>query len=151
MGVTIPDSDFGKSISNFVSTNEYVITNSIIKYPEMGGYGPNLLSRNDTIYSGSHFSLYAKVPKGAKVRVKLTFHKQDTDYFNFGYSFNSSSLFNWKCNNYNATEDSRIFESIAGNSICDVDLESARGDFQLDYYEMDSSVPTFTKKISINR
>lgn len=118
-------------------------TTTEITYADSGAFGINLLDEDVLDYSGSEFSLYAKIPENGDLVIKLI-RLQNSAWF-VGFS----SISNWSVSDYNWSEKSQTFTAISGNVECDLKLEMEAGKYLIEYYENGSSELTSSKEIEI--
>ena len=138
----VPEIDhFEKYINNFITNTSFTITESIIEYPSSGLYGNNILSLNDTIYSGEDFSLAAYLQKGTSLKIKINALESGIWYYAGGT--------NWAITIFDFNTMSQTFTAIESGKYCDLQTYFDAGRYLIEYYEIASSdIPTRTKTIT---
>ena len=150
IGINVKVPDFGKYISNFISKTKFGITSGVIIYPDSGVYGPNLLSLSKSTFQGNDFSLAAQLPDGTSLKIRISNLDAAVGSGNAGFWYLDGSEYNWSMSDLDFTTNSRIFTAIVSNSICDLHIDGAGGNFLVEYFEMGSTRPTITRNIKIN-
>jgi len=166
IGATVTIPDFGKYIANFISKTQFVVTQSLITYPLTGLYGANILALSTTNYSAGMsvtISLAAKLAKGAALKIKITSLSGDTTTINptdttqtqiivrkATWGIRLGSSINWSISNFDFTNYYQTFTAIESDKSCDLNLIFEKGTFKIEYFEMNSTVPTRTKTITCN-
>jgi hypothetical protein len=141
LGLSPDIPDFEKYIGNFILETKFKITESIIEYPKTGLYGSNILSINDTIYSGYDYSLAANVPERTTLMIKITGMSAGQIWY---YSLGSNA--NWSITQF--TGNSQTFTAISSGASCDLHMvEFSPGYYLIEYFESSSSNPTRKKII----
>lgn len=135
--------EFGKYIANFISKTTYKITGSIISYPKTGLYGINILSLNDTIYTTGDCCLAANLLKGSSLKVIITALNSGGIWYYLHGTGN-----NWAITAF--TGKSQTFTAINSGTSCDLHMINfAPGRYLIEYYEMNSTIPSRKKIIKI--
>lgn len=152
IGATASIPDFGKYIANFISKTKFVVTQSLISYPETGINGDNILSLSKTTYnSKSDFSLAAQLAKGTSLKIKITSLSSDTSNTVKAYWFYAlGSSINWSISDFDQTAFTQTFTAINSGQSCDLKMEFNGGTFLVEYFEMNSTVATRKKTITVN-
>ncbi len=156
IGATASIPDFGKYITNFIAKTKFVITQSLITYPETGLNGDNILSltkinfdlgvRRDTT-----FSLAAHLAKGASVKIKITSVSSDTSMTSKAYWYYASgSNVNWTISEFDRIAFIQTFTATESGKSCDLKMKFNSGTFLVEYYEMSSTTATRKKTITVN-
>lgn len=156
IGATASIPDFGKYITNFIAKTKFVITQSLITYPETGLNGDNILSltkinfdlgvRRDTT-----FSLAAHLAKGASVKIKITSVSSDTSMTSKAYWYYASgSSVNWTISEFDRIAFIQTFTATESGKSCDLKMKFNSGTFLVEYYEMSSTTATRKKTITVN-
>jgi hypothetical protein len=140
LGVNVDIPDFEKYIKIFIDNTAFTVSESVIKYPAIGLHGDNILDLNTVNYSGENFSLAASLPKGAKLKIKITALGDGV----WVYAINSST--NWNITQFDFETKSQYFTAIESGTSCDLNIKLHSGQFLIEYFEMGLSEP-FRKKI----
>ena len=150
LGVTATIPNFNKYIRNFIDSTLFQITEPLIEYPSSGLYGKNILSLDDTLYSGEFFSLAANLVKGTSLKVKITalnpFIEMDI-WFGIWYYVVGSGI-NWSITAFDYNTKTQFFTAIESDRSCDLKMLFDQGRFLIEYFEMNSALPTRTKTIT---
>ncbi len=143
LGINASIPNFEKYVTQFVDSNTYTITKSIV-YPETTSNGTNVLFLNKVVASGSEtMSFSADVPRGMRLKVKILGR-------NFGYS--PSSVNNWTISSYNTQIGSQTYEVIESGKISDLRFSIFGDDtLSVEYYENGAILPTRIKQLIISR
>lgn len=164
IGASINIPAFGKYITNFISKTKFVVTQSLITYPETGINGDNILSLSKTTFASgmdNSYSLAAHLDKGAALKIKITSLSADTTttllsdtshvatnihkaVWYYGYS----SGINWSISDFDQTNYTQTFTAIEPDKTCDLKVFFDPGSFLIEYFEMNSVTPTKTKTIT---
>ena len=166
IGATATIPDFGKYIANFISKTQFVVTQSLITYPVTGLHGANILSLSTTKYGsgmGVTFSLAAKVAKGTTLKIKITSLSADTTTINptdttqvgtivrkAQWYYALGTGINWSITTFDEGNSTQTFTAIESDKSCDLTMFFDKGSFKIEYFEMNSTVPTKTKTITCN-
>lgn len=166
IGATSTIPDFGKYIANFISKTQFVVTQSLITYPTTGLHGVNILSLSTTNYlSGRNvdFSLAAQLAKGTALKIKITSLSADTTTINptdttkvelivrkASWFYALGSGINWSISNFDSNNYTQTFTAIESDKSCDLNMFFEKGLFRIEYFEMNSILPTKTKTITCN-
>ncbi|WP_431127411.1 hypothetical protein [Flagellimonas flava] len=140
--------NFEKYIKEFVEGTDFEITEKLIEYPENGEYGPNILDLDKLQYSGGHnngndLSLAVKLKKSATLMIKITSLGEGLPWHWSG------SDVNWNIFKYDFETNSQIFNSIDDGKSCDLNMVFDVGQYRIEYFEMNSDSPTFSKEITV--
>ncbi|MBN1186451.1 MAG: hypothetical protein JXB49_29515 [Bacteroidales bacterium] len=150
LGVTASIPNFEAYLRNFIEGTSFPITESLIEYPSLGLYGKNILALNDTSYSGEYFSLAANLTKGTSLKVKITALKpylaMDIWYGIWYYAVGSGN--NWSITAFDYNTKTQFFTAIESDRSCDLKMLFDQGRFLIEYFEMNSAIPTRTKTIT---
>ncbi|MBL0012254.1 MAG: hypothetical protein IPP30_00365 [Flavobacterium sp.] len=145
MTANIPDIEI--YINNFINNTDFVITKSLIEYPEVGAYGPNILQldlQTVTYSPNSVYSLTAILAKNMKLKITVT--SLDGRWF----SCSSTYYSNWLREFLPGGRDV-VFTASNSNLTCDQSISISygfTGQYRIDYYENDSTVPTRSKIVT---
>lgn len=166
LGATADIPDFGKYIANFISKTKFAVTQSLITYPETGINGDNILSLTKTNFnSGSNntLSLTAQLARMTALKIKITSLSADTtkipstDTTKVIININKALWFyalgtsiNWSISDFDMTNYTQTFTALAPDKSCDLKMFFDKGSFLIEYFEMNSAVPTRTKTITCN-
>jgi len=166
IGATVTIPDFGKYIANFVSKTHFVVTQSLVAYPLRGIHGANILSLATTNYTpdpGANFNLAAYLAKGAALKIKITSLSADTTTINptdstqteiivkkASWSYGYGTSINWSISSFDELNYTQTFTAIESGKTCELEMGFDKGTFRIDYFEMNSIVPTRTKIIICN-
>lgn len=146
---TIPN--FEKYIVNFISKTKFVVTKSLISYPETGLNGDNILALSKTTYSSAGYcSFAAQLDKGATLKIKITSLSSDTSKTSKSYWYYVlGSSINWVISDFNQTTYSQTFTSINASQSCDLKMQFDGGTFLIEYFEMNSLIAIRQKTITV--
>ena len=140
---TIPN--FEIYIQQFKNNTTFSITNSVITYPNVGLYGPNVLVKTQLNYSTSSpvVSLTGQLKRCSSLKIRM--HRISGGY----WYYNDNS--NLNISNYDFTNDEQFFKVIDSSTPFDVHLIlSDAGTFLIEYFERDLLIPSFSKTITVN-
>lgn len=142
---------FGKYIANFIAKTEFVVTQSLISYPEKGLHGFNILSLSKTDFIASwntSLSMAAYLAKGTALKIKVS--ALDTTIRNvngmvprWGQALGFE--LNWSISRFDEKNYSQTYTAIDSGKSCDLLLFFDEGSFIIEYFEMNSLKPTRTK------
>lgn len=122
----------------------------IIEYPETGFYGENVLNKPKLNFTQFGSSMQCKIPKGQKLKIRIIGIKEKKS-FRFSKTWYYGSTNNWAVSAFDTTNMYQTFTSIDSGLTSDARVDFANdGTFTIEYYENDSSVPTFTKTIKVS-
>lgn len=147
---------FGKYIANFIKNTSFELTQSLFTYPETGLHGFNILSLSKTDYLASwttSLSLAAELAKGTALKIKIS--AVDTTARNINghvprwYQALGFNL-NWSVSEYDTKNYCQTFTAIDSGKSCDLLIYIDKGDFLIEYFEMNATVPTRKKIIHCN-
>lgn len=146
IGVEAKIPAFEKYLSDFIDGADFEVAESLIEYPSIGLYGDNILDLDKTEYSGSDFSLAAKLGEGAELKVKITGLSSGFWWIKLG------SENNWAISSFESDTESdshfQYFTAIDSDRSCELSMKFDYGDYLIEYFEMGSTVPTRIKTIS---
>lgn len=147
--------------ANEVLSTSYICYPSAFEYPDKIAYGDNILAKGKTEFPATgaslNLSLSAKVPLNGKLKVII---RSSTGGYNTW--FYTAPTMNWLVGIYAydpnvSNESSQVFEyspielpAPELNASCAVRVGFYPGQYQVDYYEMGSTSPTYTKTITVN-
>ncbi len=152
IGATVDVPDFGKYISNFIENTNFDEIYSLFTYPETGVGGENILSLSKTNFlSGPEntVSLSAHSVKGTSLKIKIT----SLNEINMGsendglWVYYVGSEINWQVSTLPYGGDSQTFTMIESGKSSDIKMAFSKGSFLIEYFEMNSAVPTRSKTI----
>ncbi len=166
IGVSANIPDFGKYVSNFISETKFVMTQSLITYPETGINGDNILSLSRTAYGtrpNTSLSLAAQLAKGTALKIKITSLSADTTTVSHTgtsqgtnterkatWFYALGSNVNWTISDFDLTNYSQTFTANESDKACNLGISFDKGSFLIEYYEMNSATPNRTKTITCN-
>jgi hypothetical protein len=151
--VSIPE--FGKYITNFIAKTKFVVTNSLITYPATGINGDNVLFLSKTDFKSGNqnlVSLAAQLAKGTALKIKITsLTNADTSFLTkAAWWYSTGTEINWSISTFDFGTYSQTFTAIESGKSCDLRIFFEKGSFLIEYYEMNSTVPTRKKTIICN-
>ncbi|WP_420398805.1 hypothetical protein [Flagellimonas sp.] len=140
--------NFEKYIKEFVEGTDFEITEKLIEYPENGEYGPNILELNKLQYSGGHnngndLSLAVNLKKSSALTIKIISLGEGLPWYMLG------SEINWNISAYDYETKSQIYSVIDAGKSCDLNMVFDAGQYRIEYFEMNSDSPTFSKEITV--
>jgi len=157
---------FGKYIANFIKNTPFVVTQSLITYPETGLHGSNILSLTKINYVGGDYtehSLSAQLAKGTALKIKITSLSADTviisptdtteaiiNITKGMWYYSVGSQINWSISTFNQSNYTQTFTAIEPDKTCDLVMFFQKGSYLIEYFEMNSTVPTRKKVIFYN-
>lgn len=166
LGATADIPDFGKYIVSFISKTKFVATQSLITYPETGMNGDNILSLTKTTFkSGSEntYSLAAQLGRMTALKIKISSLSADTtkipstDTTQVIIIVNKAKWFyglgtsiDWLVSDFNMINYTQTYTALEPGKLCDLKMFFDKGSFLIEYFEMNSAVPTRTKTITCN-
>jgi hypothetical protein len=166
LGTTAEIPDFGKYIVNFISKTKFVATETQITYPEIGMNGDNILSLTKTTFksgSGNTHSLAAQLGKMAALKIKITSLSADTTKIpatdttkveiiinKARWSYGLGTSIDWLVSRFDMTNYTQTYTALEPGKSCDLKMYFDKGLFLIEYFEMNSAVPTRTKTITCN-
>lgn len=136
--------DFEKHIQHFINNSSFVITNSVITYPNTGQYGPNVLVKTQLTYNTSapQVSLTGQLKKCSRLKIRL--HKISGGYWYY------SDHNNMNISSYDFATNEQFFTVIDSDLPFDVRLSlTDPGTFLVEYFEKDLLIPSFSKTITV--
>jgi len=113
----------------------------IIKYPENGNYGLNVLAKEKIVYPSDSYSFAANLNKKTSVKIRIINNLGGPWFISVG------SEENWAVSEYNGTQ---TFTSVNEGLNCDLNIQFFSGEYVIEYFENKDSSPSFTKMITIN-
>jgi len=141
INTTIPD--FERYILQFINNTDFEFTN-FIEYPESGEYGLNILDKNKVSYSPGAHSLAAKLPEGAKLKIKIVgpawmyYVMQENTGWNISNEADQSKIFS-----------STLTGNIDLNILLHADTAQVQHGLNINVYENGVDEPTWSKIINI--
>lgn len=140
LGIDVIIPYFGHYIKEFIDSTDFQISETLIEYPESGLHGLNILALEVTQYEDTIVSLAANLPRGTSLTIKI---KQ-----NYSDCLFEIPLQNWIVE-YKPETDETILTCSAteSNVSCDYKLIYKSGELNIEYFEMNSDVPTRSKTI----
>jgi len=169
IGATSDVPYFGKYITNFISKTKFVITQTLVTYPEIGLNGDNILSLTKNTYisgtyiTGNHIplSFRAELGRGVKLKIKITSLSADTIFqpatdttaentliYKYRWYITNGSGINWTIGDFNTADYTQTFTAIEPDKPCDLIILFEKGPFLVEYFEMNSTIPTWKKIIT---
>jgi len=165
-GVTPDIPYFGKFITGFLAGKSPDENATLAAYPENGSYGKNVLDLNaKNFLSGleNPYSLAAGIPANVSLKVIITSLSSDTVFYpatdstdaynqitrRSWYYFNGTGI-NWAVTTWDEINGEQSFTATGSNLNCDIKLFFDPGRFRIDYYEMNATIPTRRKIITVN-
>jgi len=155
LGTNASIPNFGKYLTNFITKSNFIITNTVINYPENGLYGTNILALNKTNYvSGSTpqqsgwFGFAALAPKGSKLTIKISGISAVTGMS--GWSYAVSFVENWVIQQYNSSNITQIFSINEYGKASNLRMIFNKGTYKIEYFESNSTTPTRQKIINVD-
>ncbi|MBL0098541.1 MAG: hypothetical protein IPP46_20210 [Bacteroidetes bacterium] len=143
LGMTVSIPHFETYIQEFINTTTFPITHKVLNYPLIGNYGDNILFPNKLIYSvDSSMSLAVDLKTCSSIKVRINGNPGTW----IGWQIGTEQ--NWTISPYVIAQE-RIFTSISPNSHCDLHIILWAGTYLIEYYEMNSSLVTFSKTITV--
>ncbi|MCX6180491.1 MAG: hypothetical protein NT150_01000 [Bacteroidetes bacterium] len=145
LGVTsavIPD--FETYVDLFASSTSFLFTDTVV-YPQSStGYGTNILNLEDsTFLSSTVAGITANVPKGGKLKIKITAKETNLWSVNVGYSNGY-----WTNENFNFGEKSQVFTINTAEVLADFKIAfEASGSAKIEIFENGATTPTRTKYV----
>ena len=143
MGIISSIPEIEVYISNFINNTGFAITKSLIEYPAEGAYGPKILQLDlQTVNSWTGYSVTAILAKNMKLKIMVTslgggwFSCSSTYFSNWLREFLSPNV---------------TFTASGSDLTCDQSISTnfgAFGQYRIDYYENDSTVPTRSKIVT---
>jgi len=156
---------FGKYITAFLDGKNLDDVTSLVKYPETGSYGKNVLCLTGTQYNSGFencYSLSAEIPADVTLKVIITSLSADTidipasdttsatqqiTYKVWYYEVGTQQ--NWSITDYDFDEGTQTFTAIGSGITTDLKIFLEPGKFQIDYYEMNATIPTRKRVITV--
>jgi hypothetical protein len=144
LGLSPTIDHFETYIMQFINTTTFAPTNTVINYPAVGAHGSNLLDKTVLSYSGV-LSLKAELKKCMKLLVKIRKISGDGIAQAMSFSVNWSSinisLGEWDLIIMDPTQSSDARFIVNGPNSTTIKIE---------YYEINNSVPSFSKIVTVN-
>ena len=165
--------NYPKFIDHFIATTDFQNTELIIKYPETGLYGENILAPNsDTILGRSYrtnpnYSLCAELPRNTSLKIKISaLSSSDTSNTNKAISltptndvirdttasnwfYQPSTNINWQVSQFDMENYTQTFTVIAPEQTSDVSVTFDPGRFLIEYFEMGATEPGRQKILNV--
>ncbi len=141
-GLTPIVPNFEKYITHFIDSSGFQVTETLIKYPPTGNFGPNILELDQTNYEGREFSLRATLVEGASLKIKITSLSGNPWHYYFGTNIN------WLVTLYDEINHLQYFTVIEPDQNSDLLVLFDAGSYLVEYYEMGSLLPTRSKIIT---
>ena len=167
---------FGKHLSNFITNTKFKITQSLIDYPASGLNGENILNLSKLIINSgiNHtYSLSASLPNSTSLKIKITSLtldsaivtvydtvRSDTSYTirvhtvykptRPTWSYFYGSGINWSITEFDFNSFTQTFTAIEPGKTCDLSIFFEKGSFLIEYFEMNATMPTRKKTITVN-
>jgi len=164
IGATADVPYFGKYITNFILKTKFVVTQSLITYPETGLNGDNILSLTKNTYFSGNFvahSLRAELALGTALKIKITTIGADTiitlpndttpstkTIVKGMWYYGNGSGMNWTITDFNSVDYTQTFTALEPDKSSDLKIYFDGGTFLIEYYEMNSTIPTRKKIIT---
>ena len=149
LGVSYDIPYFEPYIRSFSNDSLYPVTDALISYPTVGYYGQNLLNKYKTnYYHDVEYSLAVNMKSYGRVKIEI---KRLSGTIIWGNALGTGM--NWTISNFNSSDCSQIYTSNIPGVNTDLLISFPIGTlstFLISYYEMSSSVPVFTKVITVN-
>ena len=143
LGLNVAIPEFEKYINQFIDHTDFEFTGSI-KYPENGLYGTNLLYTPKTDYLQGDHSLFAILPDGSTLKVKI----QGTNWL---YSI-SQDWSGWEQSDWNDADNSRTFTSKKTGEIdlkIRLNADTTKTKTKIYIYENGAIEPSWIKELNV--
>lgn len=145
LGITPAIPPFEYYIQQFISNSTFPATNSVITYPANGMHGENILARGQLAYSGSPFSMKAELKRCSYLKIRLHLISGSVWYYG------NSTATNWNITLYDYNAKEQFFTVIDPAQPSDLEIDfMAGGSYLIEYFEINSTTPTFSKTITVN-
>ncbi len=165
-GETTKIPSFGKYITGFLSGKAPSSNVLLAGYPETGIYGKNVLSLTETEYKPgieNPNSIAAVIPSNVSLKVVLRSLTYDTinatasDSAGLSHTlvphvwyYEVGTPYNWAVSEFNSAISEQTFTSLGSGVNCDLRIFFEKGSYQVDYFEMNATIPTRRKIITVN-
>lgn len=120
-----------------------------VSYATTADYGANILDTTKINLNAGGYSFASKLSKGATLKIKIIALSPVVGFEGVWY-FDPFSSSNWSITNMDYQSKSQTFTAIEANKSCDLNLFFPAGSFLIEYYEMNATVPTRSKTITVN-
>ncbi len=126
--------------------------NRSFDYPETGIYGDNILFKSRMEYNNRENSLQVKIPKKGKLKIVITGHSVSNEGLipSGVWYYEVVSVNNWAITTFDPETNSQVLTSIDGGLTSTLRIFFDEGIFQIDYYEDDSTSPSYSKAINVD-
>lgn len=125
--------------SILISCEKEVEFTPYIIYPESGFYGENALDTSKVEMPEGFISLAAELSEDAELKIVITSLNTDIWYYKSGSSIN------WAITDFDQINKTQTFYAVNDDSKCDLSISFVTKNFKIEYYEMGSEEPSFTK------
>jgi hypothetical protein len=144
LGISASIPYFEKYVRQFITSSSFSVTNSVFTFPATGLYGNNILSKNQLTYSAGDLSLTGQGKKCSHLKIRIHLLTGSPYFWQMGTNNNLN------ISNYDFTNNEQFFTVIDPAMSFDVQTSFSPGTFLIEYFETNSSTPTFSKTITVN-
>lgn len=141
-GITASIPYFEKFITQFIINSNFTRTNSVFSFPSLGFYGENILNKNQLTYSSGQKSFAGKGGKCSFLKIRLHVISGNPWSYSYNISINVT--------NYDNSQKEQFFTVIDPSAAFDAYFIFQSGTYLVEYFETNSSTPTFSKTITVN-
>ena len=145
LGISASIPHFEKYIRQFIASSSFPITNSVFTFPATGLYGSNILFKSQLIYTIGDLSLAGQGKRCSHLKVRIHLLSGTS----WGCDFNTNN--NLNITYYDPINKEQFFTAIDPASPFDLHIVfSYSGTFLIEYFEINSTTPTFSKTITVS-